>query len=212
MISPTLASGCATSVAAPIDAERARRSKFQGIIAHIFIDIYFLYAYIYMSQILHTGHNIMDRNQAALARKQLERRLAPLRDLQLAIPPRGWMRAIREALGMSTRQLAARMHAAPSRISTIEKAETSGGTTIKTLREAAEAMNCTFVYAFVPTKPLDDILRERAAQKAGQNIARLDHTMRLENQSLLKADLDDEQRRMIDLILAGSPRRIWEEN
>jgi predicted DNA-binding mobile mystery protein A len=154
----------------------------------------------------------MNRNQASLARKQLERRVAPLRDLQLMAPPRGWMKAIREALGMSTRQLAARMKAAPSRIPAIEKAEVSGATTIKTLREAAAAMNCAFVYAFVPSKPLDDILRDRAAQKAGQNMARLDHTMRLENQPLRKSDLDDEQRRMIDLILAGSPRSLWEDD
>lgn len=154
----------------------------------------------------------MNKNQAALARKQLERRIAPLRDLTLLPPPRGWMKAIREALGMSTRQLAARMGASPSRIPAIEKAETSGATTIKTLREAAAALNCTFVYAFVPTKPLDDILLDRAAQKAGYDLARLDHSMRLENQGMLKADLDDERRRMVDLILSGSPRSIWEDD
>ncbi len=154
----------------------------------------------------------MNKNQAALARKQLEKRLAPLRALPLAPPPRGWMKAIREALGMSTRQLAARMGASPSRIPAIEKAEVSGATTIKTLREAAEAMNCTFVYAFVPTKPLDDILRDRAASKAGASLVRLDHTMRLENQALHRADLDDERRRMIDLILSGSPRELWEDD
>lgn len=154
----------------------------------------------------------MNKNQAALARKQLERRIAPMRDLPLAAPPRGWMKAIREALGMTTRQLAARMGASPSRVPTIEKAEVSGATTIKTLREAAAAMNCTFVYAFVPNKPLDEILRDRAAQKAGRDIARLDHTMRLENQALLKSDLDDERRRMIDRILAESGRTLWEDN
>jgi predicted DNA-binding mobile mystery protein A len=93
----------------------------------------------------------------------------------------------------------------------IEKAEVTGATTIKTLREAAEAMNCTFVYAFVPTKPLDDILRERAIQKTRKDIARLDHTMRLENQALLKSDLDDEQRRMVELILSGSLKGLWED-
>lgn len=154
----------------------------------------------------------MNSNQAALARKQLERRVAPLRDLKVVAPPRGWMRAIREALGLTTRQLASRMQAAPSRVPAIEKAEVSGATTIRTLREAAAAMNCTFVYAFVPTKPLDEILRDRAAQKVGRDIARLDHTMRLENQALRKSDLDDEQRRMIDLILSGSPRSLWDDD
>jgi predicted DNA-binding mobile mystery protein A len=153
----------------------------------------------------------MNASQAILARKQLEKRLAPLREAQFAVPPRGWMKAIREALGMTARQLAARMGVAPSRIPVIEKAEVTGATTIKTLREAAEAMNCTFVYAFVPTKPLDDMLRDRAVQKTRKNIARLDHTMRLENQALLKSDLDDEQRRMIELALSGTLRGLWED-
>jgi predicted DNA-binding mobile mystery protein A len=126
-------------------------------------------------------------------------------------PPKGWVKAIREALGMTARQLAARIGTSPSRIPVIEKAEVTGATTIKTLREAAEAMNCTFVYAFVPTEPLDDILRERAKLKARGDIARLNHTMRLENQALVKSDLDDEQRRMIDLILSGSLRGLWED-
>ena len=154
----------------------------------------------------------MNPKQAALARKHLDRRLAPLRDLQLAPPPRGWVRAIRDALGISSRQLAARMQAAPSRIPAIEKAEVTGSTTIRTLREAAAALDCTFVYAFVPTKSLDAILRERAAQKVGDDISRLDHTMRLENQALQKADLEDEKSRMIELMLAGSPRRLWEDD
>lgn len=154
----------------------------------------------------------MNRNQTALARKQLEKRLAPLRATKPALPPRGWLRAIREALGMTTRQLAARMKVAPSRISTIEKAEVSGTTTIKTLREAAAALDCTFVYAFVPNQPLEEILRDRAARKAALDVARLDHTMRLENQALLKSDLDDERRRVVDLILSGSLRGLWEDD
>jgi len=154
----------------------------------------------------------MNRNQTALARKQLDKRLAPLRTTKLALPPRGWLRAIREALGMTTRQLAARMKVAPSRISTIEQAEVSGNTTIKTLREAAAALDCTFVYAFVPNQPLEEILRDRAARKAALDVARLDHTMRLENQALFKSDLDDERRRVVDLILSGSLRGLWEDD
>ena len=153
----------------------------------------------------------MNANRAALARKQLERRLAPLREMTLVAPPRGWIKAIRESLGMTARQLAARMGAAPSRIPVIEKAEVTGSTTLRTLRQAAAAMNCTFVYAFVPIEPLDDILRERAMQKARYDISRLDHTMRLENQALLTSDLDAERKRTSDLILSGSLRGLWDE-
>ena len=113
---------------------------------------------------------------------------------------------------MTARQLAARMGAAPSRIPVIERAEVTGATTLKTLRQAAAAMNCTFVYAFVPLDPLDDILRERAMQKARKNAARLAHTMSLENQTLLKSDLDAEWQRTIDGILTGSLRGLWDED
>jgi predicted DNA-binding mobile mystery protein A len=153
----------------------------------------------------------MNADQAALARKQLERRLAPLRELGLVAPPKGWIKAIRDSLGMTARQLAARMGVGPSRIPVIEKAEFTGSTTLRTLRQAAAAMDCAFVYAFVPNDPLDDILRRRAAQKAHSEISRLDHTMRLENQALLKSDLDAERRRAIERILSSSLRGLWEE-
>lgn len=112
---------------------------------------------------------------------------------------------------MTARQLAARMGVAPSRIPTIEKAEVTGATTLRTLRQAAAAMNCAFVYAFVPIEPLDDMLRERATQKAQKDVARLDHTMRLENQALLKSDLEAERQRTVELILAGPLRGLWDE-
>ncbi len=153
----------------------------------------------------------MNASQAALARKQLERRLAPLREMTLVAPPRGWIKAIRESLGMTARQLAARMGVAPSRIPVIEKAEVTGSTTLRTLRQAAAAMNCAFVYAFVPIEPLDEVLRERAMHKVRKDVSRLDHTMRLENQALLSSDLDAEQERTIDLILSGSLRGLWDE-
>jgi len=152
----------------------------------------------------------MDSN--ALARKNLEKRLAPLRERPLPAPSRGWLRAIRDALGMTTRQMAARMKVAPSRVTVIEQAETHGGITIKTLREAAEALDCTFVYAIVPKAPLDELLRARAEQRADAELARLNHTMRLENQALTPSDLADERERMVARLLEGSPGRLWDES
>ncbi|MEO6216663.1 MAG: mobile mystery protein A [Sphingomonas sp.] len=153
----------------------------------------------------------MSAMQAGLARKNLEKRLAPLRAEHTAVPSRGWTRAIREALGMTTRQLAKRMGAAPSRVSAIEKAETTGAITLKTLRETAEAMDCMLVYAFVPTKPLDDILRDRAERKAAGELSRLNHTMRLENQALTKSDLADERQRLVTDLISGSLRGLWDD-
>jgi predicted DNA-binding mobile mystery protein A len=151
----------------------------------------------------------MKRNE--LARKQLERKLSPLRELPLTPPPRGWLRAVREALGMTGAQLAARLRFVPSRISALEKAEVTGGTTLKSMREAAEAMGCTFVYAIVPAQSLDDMLRARAIALAEAELARVHHSMRLEDQALDPRDLSDARERLIAAYLNGNPSRLWKD-
>lgn len=150
-------------------------------------------------------------DQTALARKHLERRLSPLREMSLAAPARGWLRAIREALGMTTRQMAKRLRVVPSRIVALEKAEAQGAVTLKTLREAAAAMECTLVYAIVPTRALDEVVRARAMRRAEVELARLHHTMHLENQALGERDLAAERERMVVELLQGSPRRLWDD-
>lgn len=153
----------------------------------------------------------MNSKQAQLARKNLDRKLASLRMEKVLTPPRGWTRAIRESLRMTTRQLAERMGVAPSRVTAIEKAETTGAITVRTLRETAEALDCQFVYAFVPAKPLNDILHDQAVRKVRSELAHLNHTMRLENQALTSADLEDEEKRLIGAWLAGPGRRLWDK-
>lgn len=151
------------------------------------------------------------RNSTALARKNLERRLAPLRKTNdLVRPPRGWIKAIREALGMTTAQLAERIHLSQPRVPQLEKAEIADSVTLKTLRQIAEGMDCTLVYALVPNRPLDQMLRERAQIVADQRLARTHQTMRLENQALTKADLKAERERLIAELLQGDPRRLWD--
>ena len=147
-----------------------------------------------------------------LARKHLERRLAPLRDQQsLTRPPRGWIRAMREAFGMTTRQLAQRIGKVQSAVVEMEKSEARDSISLATLRQAAEALDCTLVYALVPNRPIDDIRRARAANVASQQLARASHTMALENQSLDRAAQDAERERLIDALLRGSPARLWDD-
>lgn len=146
-----------------------------------------------------------------LARKHLERKLGPLREAGLEPPARGWLRALREAFGLTTTQLGARVGVVPSRISALERAEVTGNTTLKSLREAAEAMGCTLVYAIVPTRPIDELLRARAAALADAELARVHHTMRLEDQALTGTDLAEARQRIIGRYLEGDQRRLWEE-
>ena len=147
---------------------------------------------------------------AQLPRKNLERRFSALRGLDMTPPPAGWLRAVREAFGMTAQQLARRRGVVPSRITALEKAEVTGATTLKSLREAAEAMGCTLVYAIVPTRPMDEIARARANALADDATETAHHTMRLEDQAMDAADMASERERLIASFLTGNQRRLWD--
>ena len=147
----------------------------------------------------------------AIALKSLERRLAPLRQAPQQAPPRGWVRAIRDALGMTARQLADRLGVSQPAITSMEQNEARGAISLTTLRDAAAALDCRLVYALVPNQPLEKTLRARAAVVAERQISRVAHTMSLENQSTSAADLAAEKARLIELLLGGSQRRLWGE-
>jgi len=147
----------------------------------------------------------------ALARKHLDRRLAGLRGKDDFVrPPRGWVRAIREAIGMTAAQLGKRIGVSQSRVARMEKGEVDGSITLKTLRHVAEGLNCTIVYALVPNKALDEWMRDRARQIADRQLARTDHTMKLENQALEPRELKVERERLVEALIAGDPRRLWD--
>lgn len=154
----------------------------------------------------------MSRHKSAkLARKNLEKRLGPLRDVDFVRPRGGWIRAIRESLGMSSRQLAKRMSVSQSRMSDLERAEAKGNPTLKSLREAAEALDCKLVYALVPNHPLDAIVQDRAEDKAIKQMGSVSHGMLLENQSLTPEQAREERVRLAREYLSEPIGRLWED-
>lgn len=135
-------------------------------------------------------------------------RFAPLRDV---LPPRkGWIRAIRDALGMSGRQLGKRVGVSKMRIADMERAEATDATTLKTLRRAAEAMDCVLVYALVPKTSLKETLRKQARQKARQDTARAVHTMGLEDQALAKKEINKAMDIATESLLDKMPKTLWD--
>jgi predicted DNA-binding mobile mystery protein A len=144
--------------------------------------------------------------------RQLDRRFETLRGLfPLARPPKGWVRAIRNALGMTTQQLGTRMGVSQSRIPELEQAEVAGNITLKSLERAAEAMGCRVVYALVPEKSLAEIVQSRAELIAEHQLARVEQTMKLEDQSVADISVRQEQRRRLVAKLLNRPSRLWDE-
>jgi predicted DNA-binding mobile mystery protein A len=152
----------------------------------------------------------MRAQDRATARRQLDKRLSILRSSSFARPPRGWVKAIREALGMTTRQLAQRIGVVQSRAVDIEKAEITGSITLESLERAARALDCELVYALVPRKPLETVIEERATNLAKSRVKAVRHSMALEDQSLDEADEHEQIRQLTKQLAEKSGSKLWE--
>jgi predicted DNA-binding mobile mystery protein A len=150
-----------------------------------------------------------DMNQITeRGRKRLDARLVPLNDERnrLLVPPKGWIRAIRDALGMSGVQLGKRLKVSPQTVEAMEKSEAAGTIQLNTLKRAAEALDCTLVYALIPRSSLENTVKNRARQIANAALARVSHTMKLEDQDTGDEDLEA---RIEDYILHIKDRDLW---
>lgn len=152
----------------------------------------------------------MPLNYGKKIRSQLDQNLATFK----AAPPRplgGWIRSIRESLGMTGRQFAMRMDVEPSRVTALEKNEVSGNLTLRSLRRAAEALDCELVYALVPKTTLEDAVRRQAFMVAAESMQRVSHSMRLEDQGLSVKDEGELLRERAEELMHTHPRRVWEK-
>ena len=144
----------------------------------------------------------------AQSRARLDERLAQLGPADRYRPPqRGWIKAIREALGMSTAQLAKRLGVRQPSIVDLERSEEKGSIELATLRRVAEALDCNLVYALVPKRPLEVTIRARARSLLLRRRGPIEHTMLLEDQGVPGAVTE---RQIDDLIRETSPRRFWD--
>lgn len=147
----------------------------------------------------------------APARRNLDMRLAQLRrNDELRPPPKGWIRAIRQALGMTTVQMARRMGVSQPRIVELEQSEARRTVTLKSLERAAEALGCTLVYAMVPNTPLDAQVRARAKLVASAHMKAAAHSMRLEDQGTAAHVQDHETAELVEELINRKPSRLWD--
>lgn len=138
----------------------------------------------------------------ALARRRLDDRVAAFPRNLAVMPPRGWIAAVRQALGMSVRELGERMGVSGQRASRLEHDEMSGRIQVASLERAAEAMNCRLVYLFVPNESFEETVRAQALRKAEEELRDTWHTMRLEDQAVeydaAEKQLDERARELLD--------------
>jgi predicted DNA-binding mobile mystery protein A len=123
-------------------------------------------------------------------------------------PSRGWIAALRTALGMSSTALAKLLKVSHPTILEYEKGEVSGSITLQTLRRVADALDAELIVALVPRKSVAATLRARAESIAREEMRAVIHTMRLEDQEVESEASREECEKLVTSLLAR-PRKLW---
>lgn len=131
--------------------------------------------------------------------------MSPLREpgvqAALARPTGGWVRTIRDALGMTAADLAHRLGVSGVAVTKLEASEREGRARLDTLARAADALGCDLVVALVPRTSLDETVRARARRVATARLNEVTTTMALEVQEASNdataAALDDLTQRVV---------------
>jgi predicted DNA-binding mobile mystery protein A len=148
----------------------------------------------------------------SLLKQQLNNKMLSFASLkQVAIPPTGWIKTIRSALGMTLQQLGNRLNISKQGVLDIENREKEGAITIKALREVAKAMDMQLVYGFVPNDgSLDALIERRAREVAIQIVQRTAHTMQLEEQANSAQILEAAIQEKAEEIKWEVPKFLWD--
>ena len=147
-----------------------------------------------------------------LIREQLDNKIIKLQVLEdIAIPPSGWIYAIRQALNMSLRQLAERLSITPQSVKEIEDREKNATISIKVLKQTAAALDMKLVYGFIPKeKTLEKMVEARARQIASQIVNRTSIHMGLEDQANSQERVKKAINDKADELIKEMQRILWD--
>lgn len=144
--------------------------------------------------------------------EQLNRKMLAFASLKkVDIPPTGWVKAIRSALGMSMQQLGRKLSVTKQSVMDIERREKEGTISINSLRETARAIDMQFVYGFVPNDgSLEAFIDRKANEKATDIVMRTSNTMKLEDQENSKERVTKAIQERANNIKNEMPKILWD--
>ena len=144
--------------------------------------------------------------------QQLNEKMDQLAGLQhVIVPPIGWIKAIRNGIGMSMEQLGRKLSITKQGVMDIEKREMEGAITIKAMQEIAKAMDTQFVYGFVPNAgSLEQMIETRALEIAKTIVLRTSTTMKLEDQVNSKERIEKAIKERATEIINKTPKILWD--
>ena len=151
-------------------------------------------------------------NKKKLQLEQLDRKLKSFHTASKVVPPpTGWLKAIRVSLGMSLQQLADKLSITKQSVQEIETREKEGSITLKSLKEAANAMDMQLVYALVPKDgTLEELIERKAKELAVCIVSRTSNNMKLEDQENSKQRLKKAIEERTAIIKNEMPKTLWD--
>ena len=148
-----------------------------------------------------------------LMRKQIQESLDEFLMLaQKPVPAKGWIRTVRDALGISSSVLAKKLKCSRANVTQMEKRENKGTISLEILEQVANALGCKLVYCLVPIEPLDKILEKQAQRVAKKRINAINHSMKLEQQGLNHKQLQQQEDDLIKELLQDDPKKLWDND
>jgi len=142
--------------------------------------------------------------------EQIDAQLVKLKGIPVLPRPKvGWVRAIRESLGMSTVALARRLGITHAGVRKLESSEAAEAITLASLRKLAEALDCELRYELVPRTSLKKQLQERAEKVAQERLRPIAHSMSLEDQPVQGSVNKLQMAQEVKNLLEGSRRDLW---
>lgn len=124
-------------------------------------------------------------------------------------PTAGWIRFIREALGMSSRALAQRLKISAPSMTETEKAELDESITLRKLRRVADELNCDLVYYLLPREDIGTMIEKRAHHVAEQRVRDMAHTMELEDQAVSEEFIKEQITRETHRLMQS--KKLWDD-
>ena len=145
-------------------------------------------------------------NIRVLQIRALDKKTSDLKSANNIVPrTSGWIKTVREAIGMTVSQLAARLGVTQPRITKMESNEDN--LKLSTMKKAAKAMNCEFVYYFKPKTTFQNLVDEQAQKKAAEVLKTVNVNMALENQEIAE---DEAVKDFATDLINTKIKQIWD--
>lgn len=142
----------------------------------------------------------------------LEQKLSELEaSRNISVPSAGWLRLVRQSLGMTLQQVADKLGVTKQSVREMESRELTEAITLKRLREAAEAMEMNLVYGFVPKDgSVENLIERKARELATKIVERASVTMRLEDQENAPERIQRAIEERADELRRRLPKMLWD--